>query len=250
MTIRPLITDAPPEGAVAEMESRWDTSWPEHERNQVSCGAVRQFLPSAPGIPSIPSIPVIPGCAFSTRMPVALFRGLLVAALHGKSTPLTPLVPTLAGVRDALYPMTPSQRRLARQEWARVSAAQRHQTLQRAQQGLPALDAEVGRAGYEYGRYLLQTNRSNRLPRWLQPALGALVTVVGVLLLTGVLPVPGRVGAGVLFTVGGLLVMALGMLGWAQRKAAHLLVNANAGASPDAGSTSVDGPPPASDERR
>ncbi len=181
-----------------------------------SCRAVLiETMPDSPGWstacsptapqPAAPQ-PAVPG----TTVPVAAYAGL---------------------VADAVYLMTPAQRRAARQGWARVDAATRRRAVQRAEQGLPAEQEPVAAAAAEYGRYLLHVGVSNRLPRWLQPAVGAVVAVVGVLLLVGVLAVPGRVGGGVIFTVGGLLVVALGLLGWAQRKAAHLLVAANAAAA-------------------
>ncbi len=137
-------------------------------------------------------------------------------------------LPTLTVVRDALFPMSPAERRLARHAWAQVDVAGRRQAVERARQGLPADQAPVAAAAFDYGRYLLHVNVSNRLPRWLQPAVGALVAVVGLLLLSGLLAVPGRVGGGLIFTLGGLLVVAAGLLGWAQRRTAHLLVAANA----------------------
>ena len=55
------------------------------------------------------------------------------------------------------------------------------------------------------------------------------------LLLAGVPAVPGWVGAGVVFAVGGVLVLVVGLLGWAQRSTAHLLVAANAAAAGSSG---------------
>jgi hypothetical protein len=138
-------------------------------------------------------------------------------------------------MRDDLFVLSQEQRRHARLAWRRVSVQQRRQVILLAKEGRPAPDPNISAAAREYGQYLLYRNRSNRLPRSLQPAVGTLVAVVGVLLWTGVVQIPGRLGSGAVLTVGGLLAFLLGLLSWSQRKCAHLLIGANAPGPPAPG---------------
>ena len=97
-----------------------------------------------------------------------------------------------------------------------MPSAQRREICRRAEQGLPAGDPGSSLVARRYGEYLLQQNRSNRLPRWALPLVGVLVVVGSSLTGLAVIGVPG-----------GLVVTALGMVAWGQRREAHLLVAAN-----------------------
>ena len=97
-----------------------------------------------------------------------------------------------------------------------MPSAQRREVFRRAEQGLPAGDPGSSLVARRYGEYLLQQNGSNRLPRWALP-------LTGVLLLVG----SSLTGLAVIGVPGGLVVTALGVAAWGQRRAAHLLVAAN-----------------------
>ena len=133
-----------------------------------------------------------------------------------------------AVVRDDLFELTRAQQRQARIAWRQASVQQRREAVRLAQSGSPAPDPDVSAAARAYGEYLLRKNRSNRVPRSMQPVVATLTAVVGVLLCTGVVRLPGGLAAGILLTIGGLMVVLIGLASWAQRKAARLLVAANA----------------------
>lgn len=138
-------------------------------------------------------------------------------ARHGTASRAVRLLgASVRRVRDDLFRLTRVQRRAALAGWRRVPAAQRREICRRAGQGLPAGDPGSSLIARRYGEYLLQRNRSNRLPRWALP-------LIGVLLLVGL----SLMGLAVIGVPGGLVVTALGVVGWGQRRQAHLLVAAN-----------------------
>lgn len=119
-------------------------------------------------------------------------------------------------MRDDLFPLTRNERREAVVGWRRVSPEARREACRLAKQGVAAPDEAVSSAARRYGQYLLMHSNSNRIPRWALPTAGVLLAVVGTLLGAAVVAVPG-----------GLVVVAIGLLSWSQRRWGHVLVAAN-----------------------
>ena len=133
-----------------------------------------------------------------------------------------------AGVRDALYRMSRSERRGALAAWRHLGTDQRRQALGLAP-GAPSVcaDPELSRTAHRYGQYLLQDTFPNRVPRSLLSVLGALLAVGGLCLWAGLLGIPDGRALGVLLTAGGVVVLVCGLLGWSQRRWGRLLVSAH-----------------------
>jgi hypothetical protein len=120
-------------------------------------------------------------------------------------------------VRDDLYPLTATERRAARAGWRAIPIRDRREAGRLADQGLPAPEVAVSLAARRFGEYLLQRNRSNRMPRSAGPIFGLLIAVLGTLCGVAAIALPG-----------GAAVTALGLLSWGQRRCGRLLVAANA----------------------
>src|SRR4051794_12443496 len=90
-----------------------------------------------------------------------------------------------------------------------------------AQRGLPAPSPELSAAALQWGKFMLQRNWSNRIPRSSLVVAGLIAAGVGVIS-------QPAIGLGWVLVGGGLVAAAMGWLPWSLRRLAHALVRANA----------------------
>ena len=134
-----------------------------------------------------------------------------------------PLMPgtSVRPMRDDVFSLTGDERRQALVGWRRLGSEDRRHACRLAKQGVAAPDEDVSSAARRYGEYLLMRSTSNRMPRWGLPAAGAVLGVVGTL-----------VGASPVAVPGGVVVVAIGLYSWSQRRWGHVLVAANKTTAP------------------
>ncbi len=128
-------------------------------------------------------------------------------------------------VRDDIFPLTRIERQSALAGWRSVPASERWTAGRLAEKGLPVPDPAVAAAARRYAEYLLQRNRSNRLPRSMLGVAGVAVMAAGLFLFG----IPWAAGSPApwIGISGGLVATTLGLIHWQQRRAGRLLLAAN-----------------------